>query len=303
MLLAVLAVALVGLVGFGSSPSACSSCHAMKPYAQSLSQGSHREIACYSCHLSSSPWDWARFKGTELGSMYPLALIGRGVSGPGGRVARDACLRCHAEMDRVVSGKGFRIQHSACVSKSTGCDSCHSTHGSATRWRRQVVMEDCILCHLDKRAPTKCDTCHPEKVQRQRLAAGPWQLTHGPNWRELHGAGSIETCVVCHAADYCTKCHRTPLPHAPDFASTHGKESLKPGQRCDSCHDRKRFCDTCHKIAMPHPETFLPQHPQEAKKAASVCFDCHKQKDCDACHVKHTHPGATGGNLGRKLPG
>jgi hypothetical protein len=304
LIFGVFTVGLLGIVTVGSLPGVCASCHAMRPYARTLSTSAHAKVSCYSCHLSSSVWDWPRFKMTELVTMYPAAFLGRDVKGQGRRVSRDACLRCHADVqDHTVRLNGLAISHARCVSSTTGCDTCHNVHGSAARWTREAVMEDCVLCHEQKSAPKKCDACHLQHGQRERLAKGPWQVTHGANWRQTHGLGSIQSCAECHSTQYCARCHHIPLPHPPGFAKTHGTESLRPGVVCTSCHDRAGFCDACHQVPMPHPADFLAKHPKAAKSFTDpTCINCHQQPDCDNCHVKHTHPGYTRGTLGKNLP-
>ncbi len=307
-LIAVLTALVVGLVlaaSVGSLPATCGSCHSMRPYADALAKTVHADTGCYACHLSSPTWDWPRFKADEVTAMYPLALIGSPVAGPGVRTTRSACTRCHAAVDNHLSiAKGLRISHRDCAPSPTACDECHTVHGAAARWPRQPAMEDCVLCHIAKGAPRGCDVCHTAKQQTERLANGPWQVTHGKEWRTTHGMGSIRSCVECHDASYCVQCHKTPLPHEPGFGTTHGKESAKPDAQCDQCHDRQGFCDACHGVPMPHGAGFMKAHPATAKGFSDpVCLKCHQQRDCDACHAKHTHPGSTKGTLGKPLPG
>jgi len=248
---------------------------------------------------------WPAFAGRQVFGMFPAAVMGRGVQGPGTRIARERCLDCHNDvLERVVDAKGTRIRHGECA-KDAACDTCHGTaaHGSATRWVRQPVMDDCVRCHLSRKASVACDACHTEKSSAQRLAAGPWQVTHGANWRKTHGMGDITVCSVCHPQSKCVTCHGTPLPHAEDFGRTHGASATSPEQKCDGCHDRKVFCTGCHGIEMPHPATFLAGHSKIAKsRQDKSCLKCHYQDDCDGCHEKHTHPGTTKGTLKGKLP-
>ncbi|HEY3317503.1 MAG TPA: hypothetical protein VGK50_03665 [Coriobacteriia bacterium] len=273
----------------------------MQPYARALRKTAHAGISCYGCHLSSGAWDWPRFKTIELTRMYPLGLLGRDVGGPGVRTDSGRCLGCHRDvMTHAVERYHLRISHRDCLGTSGACDDCHTRdiHGSATRWVRQPVMEDCVLCHVARKAKTQCDACHTGKSQAERLAKGPWQVTHGANWRSTHGMGSIAACVECHPSDYCVRCHATPLPHPADFGQTHGKEATRPGEKCEGCHLRKSFCDACHDVPMPHPAGFLPDHVKTAKGYSDPqCLKCHGQRDCDACHTRHTHPGTSNGSL------
>jgi hypothetical protein len=302
--IAAAALLLVLVSVLGSSPAACGSCH--KPYAQALAETAHMGVACYDCHLDAGLASWTSFKTSELVVMYPAALIGRGVEGPGARVARDRCANCHAKvLTGILQAKGTRIRHDTCA-KDQPCDQCHGVvaHGKATRFVRQPVMDDCVRCHLEQKATINCDACHIEKSSRERLAAGPWQVTHGKNWRKTHGMGDITVCNVCHPQSKCVSCHGTPIPHAEDFGRTHGASAMSPEQKCDGCHDRTAFCKGCHGIDMPHAAgTFLKEHGKIAKsRTDKACLKCHYQDDCDACHAKHTHPGNTKGTLKGKLP-
>lgn len=284
-----------------SSPAVCASCHSMKPYADSLADTKHAGVACYSCHLDNGLWDFASFKVGEFGRMYPRFFADK-VTGPGIEVSRAACLRCHADiMNRVSFADGKRIRHATCAAGNVSCQSCHtqSVHGSVTRWKGVPVMEDCVLCHVKQKAPTACDSCHAGERKSARLAIGPWQVTHGPTWRTTHGMGTIAYCITCHPADYCVQCHGVRLPHPSDFGTTHGGLAQQPGSTCAKCHDRARFCDSCHGLPMPHPVGFKPQHSSVAHSLTDPrCIKCHQQSDCDACHVKHVHPGVTKGTLG-----
>lgn len=287
----------------GSSPAVCGACH--RPYADSLTRTAHKNVSCYGCHLDAGWASWPSFKATELTSMYPRMLLGGRVSGPGVRVARDRCASCHAGvLAKTILAKGTRIDHAACA-KGASCDTCHGAvaHGTTTRYVRQPVMDDCVRCHLARKATVNCDSCHVEKSTRERLAAGPWQVTHGANWRKTHGMGDITVCSVCHPQTKCVTCHATPLPHGVDFGRTHGASAKSPDQKCAGCHDRKAFCTGCHGIDMPHGPTFLKDHAKIAKgRTDPVCVKCHYQDDCDTCHAKHTHPGTTKGTLKGALP-
>lgn len=305
-LIAAAAVLLVlGTGALTSSSASCATCHSMKPYTASLARSAHASVACSRCHIDGGVWGLGVFEASLFSRMYPADAVGAGVTGPGSNVEPAACLSCHAAiMDgRTVRTRGIRINHRACVGLSGNCDQCHSTvaHGKATRWVRQPVMEECVLCHRKNGAPTRCDTCHAGKDQNQRLAVGPWQVTHGPNWSKTHGLGTLAFCSECHAPSYCAQCHHTPLPHPDTFGSTHGTEAMKPGSRCFQCHDRALFCNGCHGMPMPHPANFLKIHPAVAKARGSggCVVQCHYADDCSNCHIAHIHPGSTPGTLGK----
>lgn len=303
----VLAVAVLAVLAGGSSPAACSGCHAMRPFSQALEASSHAAVNCYRCHLQLGAWSYPGFKSEELLRMYPDSIAGRGLSGPSREISRAACLDCHESvLNDVTDAAGLRIDHAACAAGSS-CDQCHSTvaHGSAVRWPREPLMEDCIQCHRSAGAPVGCDSCHAGKSERDRLTRGPWQVTHGPKWEKTHGMGSLQYCVTCHPDDYCVKCHNVVLPHTEGFGRSHGKQALAPAAKCLDCHDKVQLCDGCHGLPMPHPAGFLALHSKQAVSAEDpACVElCHKATDCVACHVKHTHPGNTAGTLGDPTTG
>ncbi len=275
----------------------------MRPYVRSLAESSHAQVGCYACHLPGGAWSYPSFKAREWGPMLAGALTKRGVTGSSDGVATAACLRCHEPvMDGPLVGNGTRIDHAACTVSSDGCTSCHSTtaHGAATRWRRSPVMEECIRCHVTYKAPTECDTCHEGRRERDRLRRGPWQVTHGKTWRTTHGLGDLRYCGTCHPADYCVRCHGTPLPHGVDFGRTHGAAATSPGAKCADCHDTKTLCEDCHGMPMPHPAGYLPDHPKAVDRyGEKVCARCHLiAQDCEGCHAAHIHPATTEGTLG-----
>jgi len=304
-LFGVLVVLLVAVIAVGSVPTVCSSCHTMKPYATTLQQSAHKGVNCYSCHLAAGSWDWPTFKAAELFRMYPSALVGAKPSGAITSISRAACLNCHAQvLTRVVNSNGLRIDHAKCAATGS-CDKCHANvaHGSTTRWSREPVMEECVVCHISSKAPHTCDTCHAGRVATQRLQAGPWQITHGASWKTTHGMGDLRYCQTCHASDYCVKCHGTVLPHPIDFPATHGAQAMKTDAKCTQCHDRTSFCDSCHGMEMPHPQGFLKNHSSIAKSSTDpTCLKCHLESDCTTCHETHIHPGSTDGTLGTNVP-
>lgn len=289
----------------GSFPGVCASCHAMKPFAAELEASAHAEVSCYDCHLTAGAWDWPQFKATELARMYPRGILGGELTGPVTRTGASPCIRCHEDvLMGTVSAQGLRINHGVCAAGGS-CDNCHSTvaHGSAVRWAREPVMEDCAACHAEAGASVACDLCHDGRIESDRLAAGPWQITHGPAWETTHGMGNLASCATCHPADYCVRCHQISLPHPIDFPSRHGADAIEAPGSCETCHDRAALCDTCHGMEMPHPGSFLKEHGSLATSFTDGrCTGCHYESDCQTCHETHVHPGASDGTINTPLP-
>lgn len=285
-----------------SESSVCASCHAMRPYADGLATTKHRDVACYTCHLTAGAWSWPAFKARELFVMYPAALSGATVSGVGSRTAGRRCVDCHgAVLAKTVSGSGLRIAHKTCAS-GRDCSSCHdASHGAATRWKRTPVMEDCLRCHA-ARADAACDKCHVSRTRETLLKKSAWRVTHGAGWKTQHGMGDIYLCRTCHKDADCVTCHGLPIPHPDDFGRTHGEYSRSHADRCPQCHSGTAFCNDCHGLTMPHPAGFTRYHGAEAKsKADKRCNRCHFPADCEACHSSHKHPADTAGQAGGSL--
>lgn len=288
------------IAGFATSRSSvCVSCH--KPQGSALRASSHATVSCYRCHLAGGLLGIPQAKASEWFRMYPRAVGGVRLASAGERIPRDACAECHENDEQgVIEVGGLRIKHAACAAPPTPCDQCHGDtgHGTKVRWPREPVMDDCLACHARRGASAKCTTCHAGKLQAERIVSGPWQATHGANWKSTHGMGNLATCKACHPAEKCIECHATPIPHAREFMASHGPEALKQGARCTACHKRRDWCASCHGIQMPHPDGFLKAHPKKAKNAKDpVCLKCHASADCVNCHTAHTHPGRTEGTL------
>lgn len=299
-----LAAAAIFVLGAGSTNAACTACH--RQASASTVPSAHRRASCYACHLADGAWTWPGFKAREVLVMYPKALAGKKPSLASEPVSRRACLRCHEEVLRRLSESGgIRISHVDCAQEQS-CGTCHASaaHGSSLRWAQQPVMEDCVACHRQAGAPVACDACHSEKGERERLAKGPWQVTHGPGWERTHGMGTLEWCATCHPTGYCVQCHGVDLPHPADFGRTHGALAKQRDAKCSSCHDQGGLCDSCHGVQMPHPKGFLAAHPAQVSSSSDArCLSCHIKRDCDACHTKHIHPGSTDGTARLPRPG
>lgn len=289
----VIVVALVTATTATGPPALCGSCHAMRPYRESLADSGHAGQACVTCHASSVS-DSIDMSRRVVFGMIPASLTGRGITGAGEGVADDGCASCHSSgIEAVVDRDGILMAHASC-SAADSCVDCHgaTAHGGTSRVRRTFTMEQCADCHISSGATLACDACHSPRTQHERLERGPWQVTHGSEWSQTHGLGSLTSCAVCHPPDYCVRCHRTVLPHPPGFGQSHGDEAKTDVFVCTACHDTETFCTPCHTIEMPHPENFLKEHSSVTDAVDDpACSRCHDSEQCVACHVRHVHPG------------
>ena len=293
VILLLTSVLFVAVAGSGSA-AFCGSCHAMRPYALAYASGAHDGAGCVSCHASSLA-DRISMPGRVLGGMVPRAISGADeVSGPALGMPDDGCNSCHGQdVEDIIDRNGIRVLHPTCARAAT-CADCHGDvpHGNAVRVRRAYTMESCTVCHQRDGATLECGVCHSEHTQRERLERGPWQVTHGAQWAQTHGLGSLTSCGVCHPSDYCVRCHGTALPHPIGFGQSHGDEAKRDLAVCEACHDTDTLCTPCHGVDMPHAEGFLKSHSAIATDVDDpVCSRCHDSQECIACHERHIHPG------------
>lgn len=289
---------LVAVLGAGalvtSRPTFCGSCHAMSAAADGHAAGAHRSVGCYRCH-ARGPVEVAGFKLFELTAMYPSLLREATLTAAARPVADSACIVCHQGLDDGIQrARGVAVRHSTCAAEQR-CGACHTAaaHGRGVRIQGGPWMDECVRCHLSRSATVECDVCHEGRREKDRLARGPWQVTHGPAWRTTHGMGELALCRTCHEPEKCVRCHGLPMPHPDDFGVQHGREAKRIGRaRCTSCHDAAAFCDACHTLPMPHPVGFLRRHSTEARSPEDHrCLRCHEERSCEWCHEKHVHPG------------
>ena len=293
-------VSIVGLTGLttmlvGTRIFPCGSCHAMDSFVEDAETTVHGSIACTACHVGDSVADSLDLRTRVLAQMIPATLTGvREPRGASGLLPREGCLECHTQiMDSETGETGVSIDHAACAATGS-CVQCHGgvAHPNAVRWVRMYTMEDCVACHQGEGTADSCDTCHTGRVERDRLAVGPWQVTHGANWRDTHGMGSVQYCATCHPNNYCVDCHGTPLPHSATWGSQHGKAAVADRDSCVTCHPDESLCDLCHGMEMPHAEGFLQDHSSKASSVEDArCAPCHIVDDCVECHENHIHPG------------
>ncbi|MRR52483.1 MAG: hypothetical protein EG825_16530 [Rhodocyclaceae bacterium] len=284
---------LVVAVSAAAPQQLCVSCHEMRPFRDALATTVHAEANCGDCHLPGIALKLGMAR-RVLTEMLPASLISSRVNGVTRGVPSTGCRSCHQGLSGgTVENGGIRVRHQTCTSGKR-CTDCHGSiaHGQIVRVNRSYTMEGCTSCHRASSAPSGCDTCHGAKTERARLRRGPWQITHGAEWSQTHGLGSLQSCASCHPSDYCVRCHEVELPHAVGFGQTHGDEAKKDISVCDSCHDREALCFGCHLIEMPHPTEFLPEHPTSTDGVTDPeCSRCHEVEDCIACHEGHVHPG------------
>ncbi|MBT5058620.1 MAG: hypothetical protein HOM68_18915 [Gemmatimonadetes bacterium] len=130
------------------------------------------------------------------------------------RVAREECLRCHADPDLAVERDGEQISlfvdaaaHEASAHSSVACAQCHSQVST-------VIDRPCAAIT----DPVDCSVCHADVATEYK------DSSHG----RLAVAGDVDapTCLSCHAA-CATQGHD--IPTSPTFARN-------VPQLCGQCH-------------------------------------------------------------------
>ena len=189
-----------------------------------------------------------------------------------GMPARETCMLCHVEMDRVKPadrqvadlfvGEEFQAQHNVLLpderifshklhaTSGLLCNECHLDieYNESVQDLPRILMRDCLACHTDFAVPTTCTTCHHE------IRSGIKTADHTESWglpQKQHCNGchiplesDKQNCQMCHAETVSHNDLATPMPsnHAADWncRSCHGTGMLlshpDPGHDCTICH-------------------------------------------------------------------
>jgi hypothetical protein len=279
-----------------SMPS-CEPCHVGGEFKRETEARPHAKLTCLRCHVRSDAGARLSYSAYVVFGM--MLHWGPDYGRAAAEVTNATCLECHQKVLKgVAEAKQLRMKHSSCA-KGRFCTDCHSdtTHGKAVKWLRTATMEMCMGCHAGNKKLSACNTCHLVTPTSNKTAAGARAVTHGPNWKAAHGMGDSKTCVTCHPAAYCVTCHKVPLPHEANFATTHGDVALAQKAACLVCH-AESACTLCHGLPMPHPKGFAKEHfKATVPNGIDTCLKCHEVADCDGCHDAHVHPyGSEGGD-------
>lgn len=215
------------------------------------------------------------------------------------------CTQCHGDFNAfLASSKVLKnnFSHALHLNKGYKCEDCHvtPTHQPDTIVKPPMVM--CFKCHGQEagaKAPGACGACHPANfpLVPASHSAGNWMpaAQQGPDVKTVkakHGPDSVKDpayCNMCHPVKFCNDCHKTQMPHAADWQSTH-PATVKAGGSgsCNQCHpNNKLICQSCHHTGFQNNGTgWIKQHPPIVKaNGAEACFKCHNPLTCAKCHV------------------
>ena len=336
-MLAATALTLIGLFAFASFGSqqnfVCVSCHQGDTHFELKAGTPHAKTLCVSCHESASfvtrtatsfiprvnhifknsnfsnaPKSDSLVQNNGFGNQEKLENIYSTLSADTsvrdyGQVGSAQCFACHKKEVLNIStheATGVRMRHKDPLEAGTRCLDCHAKHDAHGTIYMNKGMTECLNCHNDEVASTKCDTCHTKDyaaASASRVMMGEAQPLITPPY----------DCYTCHQPKSCDDCHKIRIPHTYEFMTTkmHGYEgakSLWAGSKgiCLPCHNsERRSCNgKCHG-GMPYHFRQVPSFPQThadgmwgtQSGSAMACGDCHKPftddgklNTCEGCH-------------------
>ena len=268
-------LATVGTVTFvqvSSQPWFCGSCHIMKPYYESWSTSTHRDVACIKCHIAPGIKAEA-MKKIQAANMVVKDFTGATKTRPWAEVEDASCLRSGCHTDRLIEGKvefkGVLFDHAKHLGEvrrgmQLHCTSCHSQIVQGTHIA--VTEGTCFLCHFkgqpEGRPIGGCIGCHPSPP-----------TVKSPEGFTINHAQYVKDRVDC------LSCHNT---------VTQGTGAADEA-RCVSCHNEPA------RLAKFNDPTMLHQVHVTGHNIA--CIQCHTsldhrivslttsiQLDCASCH-------------------
>ncbi len=205
---------------------------------------------------------------------------------PGGKIVKppmEVCYECHS----------LRHSENGLVA-SEECDFCHPSdfnlkpanhtnefEASEHKERAKKDLKYCLMCHKRK---TFCAPCHTSKNAKTEPHKSPaWEQAHGK--QDLQ---ELQACNICHNDEFCTECHKTPMPHPVLWVGDHnmGFKQISRGEfetlkdDCNICHKDRSYCQNCH-------------HKFENNLLL--------QENCDSCHEEYKMPFVTIARKGFKI--
>jgi hypothetical protein len=251
----------------------------------------HADLACDRCHGSASGFA-ARYPGRKEQDCVACHADPHG--GQFGARSAD-CRSCHKGISftpsTITAKKHEPALHGA--HRTVACARCHAPPAFGAPARFVGTASRCADCHADPHGGQfaadgkECGACHDEV--RFKPARFDVARDHPP----LRGAHATAKCAGCHVVPKggavtrfvatptdCSSCHRD--PHRGQFGAR--------GNRCEACHDEKRFVPSLLALEEHEP-------PLEGAHLAVPCSACHKVEartksrrfvgtpnDCKACH-------------------
>jgi nitrate/TMAO reductase-like tetraheme cytochrome c subunit len=302
-------VSTVAFIEVSSQPWFCGSCHIMKPYYQSWTESSHRNVACIKCHIAPGVKAEAMQK-FQAANMVVADFTGQTKTRPWAEIQDASCLRSGCHTDRLIQGKvdfkGVQFDHTAHLGQMRNgmqlhCTSCHSQIVQGTHIA--VTEATCFLCHFKGRPAGQpiggCIGCHPSPPV---VTSPEGFVVNHPQYVK----DRID-CLSCHntvtqgtgAADQarCVSCHNEParLAKFNDPTMLHQVHVSQHNIACIQCHTAldhrivslttniQLDCNSCHKSVHKDVQKLyagigghgVPQTPSSMYQARVSCVACH----------------------------
>ena len=203
----------------------------------------HAQVSCQKCHARPGLLSQASYSAGMLGEFYLSTVLRSREPKLIKTPTNAACRSCHPDWRTVSPTGDLNIPHRAhVVVLNMHCVQCHEflVHEKSPEGQHKPRMVACMKCHDGTRAKNACTTCHTDKAAPASHKAADWVVVHPDRQKALD-------CTKCHAwtERWCAECHsRRPRSHGAKWRSTHG-EKVKTGRNCEVCH-AKDFCVKCH---------------------------------------------------------
>ena len=213
------------------------------------------------------------------------------------------CVMCHTSQDPNFCNKCHHGEEISSAKVKYVYDPAEPWSTQHPKAVAKVGVKACTSCH----AASFCSACHTSNhiVPASHRQPG-WVRPPVPTMTQygsapatasaLHSLAaeeSTETCAVCHGdggfnAPFCAACHKTPMPHAPEFQKFHSSQGRANPALCQNCHTWPELCSNCHHVGASTTVPWIKVHgPQVEQVGAAGCVKtCHKPADCQTCH-KH----------------
>ncbi|MDF1552049.1 MAG: cytochrome c3 family protein [Deferrisomatales bacterium] len=290
----------------------CANCHVLGAErslsligaAAELCRGCHAEVAaavvhgageCDGCHAPHTAWNPKLLLRTDNQLCLGCHADRTGEEGVAHRAlwGELTCTTCHEGHRPTLSGVGRHCGacHQGVVAAgsghqeavNTGCQVCHTMHGTAGQGLWKDPAESCHSCHPlggDLRhdpALAACGDCHRVHGEKEMPPSGErCRGCHGAllEKNRLHGPDALGRCEICHPLHQMA--NRSPAVFS--CTGCHGTEKLQGGHTgtvvgFDTCLQ-------CHHLHQSDEPFFLPAVQHEPFRERD-CADCHEYPGFD----------------------
>ena len=285
LVLVIVIGATIAAASYTETDKYCSSCHSMKPLADTWSESNHAEVGCAECHMKPGFTGWFE-------NRFAIARM-RGVEKKGGtttfaemQIEDQFCIRCHANASTSKGSVEVAAPHTIHVGgMGIACYECHEgqVHGLDGNMPEGISHDKCNTCHYDwfAEGTADCAKCH---IKADIEATDKLLIPH-----ETHNFFGCESCHVEYVIGAegelghptCTPCHEDWFNAA--------------APSCGSCHINLEFTET-EEYTIPHGahigfgcETCHSDQVVPAGEGLShaSCEGCHGdwfEEECTKCH-------------------